>query len=659
MRENKNGREPSASDARPVRQEDLSPLTAAGKRKTERELSEAERIAQRAVRNAARQAQNGQEGKTAPSVYTPSAERRKRLTQMAEEAAREEEKQAGSGRRHARRGDFRNVRSSRDAQDDRNHQANPAGKGETEADRPAATDTPDSATQNPKPGSPETRRESDARTRRQTGSVGTAVKSADNGADCAPAGPEGNSGASAGEGIQARETGGQKPETGTGGRHEKAVAESPTAAREEDEAERIARRAVRNAVQGAQEAQNGTPSSIYSPSAERRVQIARMAAAAERGRSDRLTDPKFVVPTDAGAGSGKSSDREPDREHSVIEEADGAAIAETVDGTGKTEEAGQSERREKREKHENGKKDKGRRDDSFTAGIPSLPPLPDDEQATTYVPSARVSAWRDGGEEMSFPAGTAAEAEKKRKGEEKERAAVSEPSGWSTGVSEESARAGAVLPASRSTGAGDFRSARGVWPSASHPARGADDSLRERNGEAGNRRDGSFSASLTGGHVRSNPGWSAGRFAWVLAVAWLAAIVQASLLSRVPVLGLRPDLVAVTVALIAWKCGPAWGGVAGVAGGFVYDALATFGLAVSPLLLFAFGAAVGFLAGRWRANWSSFLLAQGLLGLLLFLARAALAGSLSGLAPGLAGTLLFSLAAYACVAKLSQKLRRT
>ena len=87
---------------------------------------------------------------------------------------------------------------------------------------------------------------------------------------------------------------------------------------------------------------------------------------------------------------------------------------------------------------------------------------------------------------------------------------------------------------------------------------------------------------------------------WVLWIAllWLFAILQASFLSYLPILGAAVELTLALVLLFGWRQNPVVGGIYGMIGGFLLDALVGTGLSVLPLLFFAMGVYAAFTARR-------------------------------------------------------------
>lgn len=87
---------------------------------------------------------------------------------------------------------------------------------------------------------------------------------------------------------------------------------------------------------------------------------------------------------------------------------------------------------------------------------------------------------------------------------------------------------------------------------------------------------------------------------WVLWIAllWLFAILQASFLSYLPILGATVELTLALVLLFGWRQNSVVGGIYGMIGGFLLDALTGTGLSVLPLIFFAAGVYASFSARR-------------------------------------------------------------
>lgn len=89
-------------------------------------------------------------------------------------------------------------------------------------------------------------------------------------------------------------------------------------------------------------------------------------------------------------------------------------------------------------------------------------------------------------------------------------------------------------------------------------------------------------------------------FKWVLwlALLWLFAIIQASFLSHLPVFGATVEWTLALVLLFSWRQNPVVGGIYGMIGGFLLDALTGTGLSVLPLLFFLLAIYASFAARR-------------------------------------------------------------
>ena len=87
---------------------------------------------------------------------------------------------------------------------------------------------------------------------------------------------------------------------------------------------------------------------------------------------------------------------------------------------------------------------------------------------------------------------------------------------------------------------------------------------------------------------------------WVLFVllVWLFAILQASFLSHIPVFGATVELTAALILLIGWKRGPIVGGILGMVGGLILDALTGVGISLLPLIFFGIAVYAAFAAKR-------------------------------------------------------------
>jgi hypothetical protein len=88
------------------------------------------------------------------------------------------------------------------------------------------------------------------------------------------------------------------------------------------------------------------------------------------------------------------------------------------------------------------------------------------------------------------------------------------------------------------------------------------------------------------------------KWALWIALLWLFAIIQASFLSHLPIFGATVELTLALVLLFSWRQNPVVGGIYGMIGGFLLDALVGTGLSVLPLLFFAMGVYAAFTARR-------------------------------------------------------------
>ena len=79
------------------------------------------------------------------------------------------------------------------------------------------------------------------------------------------------------------------------------------------------------------------------------------------------------------------------------------------------------------------------------------------------------------------------------------------------------------------------------------------------------------------------------------AAAFVAALLQTSLLAVIAPFGSVPDLVLLLVLGAGYFCGPAVGGIFGLVAGVISYAIGGIGFAVEPLLYTAVGAFTGFL----------------------------------------------------------------
>ena len=73
----------------------------------------------------------------------------------------------------------------------------------------------------------------------------------------------------------------------------------------------------------------------------------------------------------------------------------------------------------------------------------------------------------------------------------------------------------------------------------------------------------------------------------------LGALLQVTLLSEWRIFSTVPDLMLVLVVALGFFCGMHTGAVCGIAGGFLIDALGSFGLSVLPLFYMLVGYIVG------------------------------------------------------------------
>lgn len=84
------------------------------------------------------------------------------------------------------------------------------------------------------------------------------------------------------------------------------------------------------------------------------------------------------------------------------------------------------------------------------------------------------------------------------------------------------------------------------------------------------------------------------RIILVLGILLLSvAVLQVTLLSQWKLFDTVPDLMLCTVVLLAYFCGTHVGAIAGIAGGFLIDALGSFGLSILPVLYLLCGYVVG------------------------------------------------------------------
>lgn len=73
----------------------------------------------------------------------------------------------------------------------------------------------------------------------------------------------------------------------------------------------------------------------------------------------------------------------------------------------------------------------------------------------------------------------------------------------------------------------------------------------------------------------------------------LTACLQTSLLSRFRLFGAVPDLMICTVLCLSFFGGRYMGAITGIAGGFLIEALGSFGISLLPLLYLFFGYLIG------------------------------------------------------------------
>ena len=85
---------------------------------------------------------------------------------------------------------------------------------------------------------------------------------------------------------------------------------------------------------------------------------------------------------------------------------------------------------------------------------------------------------------------------------------------------------------------------------------------------------------------------------WVILIltVWLFCMIQTAFLSYVPLFGATIELTAAFVLLVAWKRGPVVGGILGVVGGFLLDALMGQSVSILPVMLLGFGLYAAFAA---------------------------------------------------------------
>ena len=87
---------------------------------------------------------------------------------------------------------------------------------------------------------------------------------------------------------------------------------------------------------------------------------------------------------------------------------------------------------------------------------------------------------------------------------------------------------------------------------------------------------------------------------WVIygLLAWLFAVIQVGFLSHVAIFGATIEVTFAFILMIGWKKGPVVGGILGMIGGFILDALMGVTISVLPLLFFAAGVYAAFAAKR-------------------------------------------------------------
>lgn len=92
------------------------------------------------------------------------------------------------------------------------------------------------------------------------------------------------------------------------------------------------------------------------------------------------------------------------------------------------------------------------------------------------------------------------------------------------------------------------------------------------------------------------------RWVWMIplliVMTWLLALLQHSVLTVFPLLGVTVELVAATVCLISYRSGWKMGVIAACFGGFFLDSFAAARLALLPLLLTLIAVFVAFCARR-------------------------------------------------------------
>jgi hypothetical protein len=88
------------------------------------------------------------------------------------------------------------------------------------------------------------------------------------------------------------------------------------------------------------------------------------------------------------------------------------------------------------------------------------------------------------------------------------------------------------------------------------------------------------------------------KWALYILLIWLFVIIQASFLSHLPVFGATIELAFAFVLLFSWKQSPVVGGIFGMIGGFLLDALTGVDISVLPLIFMAAGVYAAFAARR-------------------------------------------------------------
>jgi len=73
----------------------------------------------------------------------------------------------------------------------------------------------------------------------------------------------------------------------------------------------------------------------------------------------------------------------------------------------------------------------------------------------------------------------------------------------------------------------------------------------------------------------------------------VSSILQVSFFSRYRLFGVAPDLMLCIVVCIGFFCGRYMGAITGLAGGFLVEALGSFGLSLFPLVYFLCGYIIG------------------------------------------------------------------